>query len=156
MNVIADWQEKGSTQQITGQVYKADLSDEWIPKWLDWDKPISELPQIVQQNIYNKLTDIGIEKGIVNHILNNKTGQELMNELAGRMSVRNPSPIPGSAQASNLLKEAGIPGIRYLDGGSRGAGQGSYNYVVFPGLEDKVKILERNGQPVNALAEILK
>ena len=34
-------------------------------------------------------------------------------------------------EASLLLKEAGIPGIKYLDGNSRSAGEGSYNYVVF-------------------------
>ena len=33
--------------------------------------------------------------------------------------------------ASAALKNQGIPGIRYLDGGSRGAGQGTSNYVVF-------------------------
>ena len=44
------------------------------------------------------------------------------------------------------LKDRGIPGIRYLDGGSRGAGQGSSNFVVFPGNEDILKIMERNGQ----------
>ena len=33
--------------------------------------------------------------------------------------------------ASLLLKEAGIPGIKYLDGNSRHAGEGSYNYVIF-------------------------
>ena len=44
------------------------------------------------------------------------------------------------------LKDRGIPGIRYLDGGSRGAGQGSRIFVVFPGNEDILKIMERNGQ----------
>ena len=38
--------------------------------------------------------------------------------------------------------------IRYLDGGSRGAGTGTSNYVVFPGNENLLKILERNGQPL--------
>jgi hypothetical protein len=38
--------------------------------------------------------------------------------------------------------------IRYLDGGSRGAGAGSSNFVVFPGQENILKILERNGQPL--------
>lgn len=38
--------------------------------------------------------------------------------------------------------------IRYLDGGSRGAGQGSSNFVVFPGQEDILTILERNGVPI--------
>jgi hypothetical protein len=33
--------------------------------------------------------------------------------------------------ASAKLREAGIPGIKYLDGNSRNAGQGSYNYVIF-------------------------
>ena len=38
--------------------------------------------------------------------------------------------------------------IRYLDGGSRGAGQGSSNFVVFPGNEGLLSILERNGAPI--------
>jgi hypothetical protein len=36
-----------------------------------------------------------------------------------------------AARRSALLREAGIPGLKYLDQGSRGAGQGSRNYVVF-------------------------
>jgi len=44
----------------------------------------------------------------------------------------------------NKLRELGIPGIKYLDAGSRGAGgSGTRNFVVFPGEEDKLKILER-------------
>ena len=39
-----------------------------------------------------------------------------------------------------------MAGIRYLDGGSRGAGTGSSNYVVFPGNEGLLSIMERNGQ----------
>lgn len=53
-----------------------------------------------------------------------------------------------AADASAALRQAGIPGIRYLDGGSRSAGQGSSNYVVFPGNEGLLTILERNGQPL--------
>jgi len=44
---------------------------------------------------------------------------------------------------SQWLRELGIPGIRYLDQGSRQAGKGTYNYVVFPGEEKALKILER-------------
>ena len=36
---------------------------------------------------------------------------------------------------TNRLREAGIPGIKYLDQGSRAAGDGSRNYVVF---DDKI------------------
>jgi len=34
-------------------------------------------------------------------------------------------------KASKFLKDAGIPGIRYLDGGSRAGGKGTSNFVVF-------------------------
>ncbi len=44
------------------------------------------------------------------------------------------------AEASRKLKEAGIPGIRYLDQGSRSASTGTRNYVVFdPGIIDVMK-----------------
>ena len=50
--------------------------------------------------------------------------------------------------ASQELLEAGIPGIRYLDRGSRGAGEGSRNYVVF---DDKlIDILRKYGIPIMA------
>ena len=35
------------------------------------------------------------------------------------------------AQVSKRLKDAGIPGMRYLDGQSRSAGDGTRNYVIF-------------------------
>lgn len=47
------------------------------------------------------------------------------------------------AMASKYLLESGIPGIRYLDQGSRGAGKGTSNYVVFD--PNTIQILERNG-----------
>jgi len=50
------------------------------------------------------------------------------------------------AEASAALREAGIPGIRYLDAGSRDTGKGTRNFVVFPGEEEKVKILERKAE----------
>jgi len=41
----------------------------------------------------------------------------------------------------SVLEELGIPGIKYLDGGSRAGGKGTRNFVVFN--PDDVKILER-------------
>jgi hypothetical protein len=48
--------------------------------------------------------------------------------------------------ASQILNEAGIKGIRYLDQGSRGQG-GTSNFVVFD--PSTVKILEKNNKPVS-------
>jgi hypothetical protein len=49
----------------------------------------------------------------------------------------------GPAGVSQALREAGIPGIKYLDQGSRGAGEGSSNYVVFD--DALVEILRKYG-----------
>ena len=51
-------------------------------------------------------------------------------------------------EISETLRQAGIPGIRYLDDGSRGTDKGTSNFVVFPGEEDALTILERNGRPI--------
>ena len=45
--------------------------------------------------------------------------------------------------ASKYLNEIGIPGIKYYDGMSRSAGEGTRNYVVFD--DTLPKILKRNG-----------
>lgn len=43
--------------------------------------------------------------------------------------------------------EAGIPGLRYLDRGSRSLGEGTRNYVIFPGAEDSIRILRKYAIP---------
>jgi hypothetical protein len=46
-------------------------------------------------------------------------------------------------EASNKLREKGVPGIRYFDGSSRGKGEGSRNYVVFDDQLPKIVKVER-------------
>ena len=48
-----------------------------------------------------------------------------------------------AASTDRYLREAGFPGIRYLDQGSRGAGEGSRNYVVFD--ENLIDIVKKYG-----------
>jgi len=50
----------------------------------------------------------------------------------------------GQQAASEYLNSLGIPGIKYFDGDSRAAGQGTRNYVVFD--EKNITALERNGE----------
>jgi hypothetical protein len=49
-------------------------------------------------------------------------------------------------ESSELLAEAGIPGIRFLDGSSRSAGEGSRNIVVFN--PDDIRQVKRDGEIV--------
>lgn len=63
------------------------------------------------------------------------TGQSLVKELTDRLGSHE--------KAAQALHQAGIPGIKYLDQGSRAAGEGSRNYVVF---DDKmIDILKKYG-----------
>ena len=127
--------------------YKVDLPDEQIAKMLDWDKPMTEsemnllydkmqqsplasFAKPFQDNFYSAM-----ERG-------HKTpdGQDLFMELSKQLG--------GQKYVSEALRELGIPGIKYLDATSRGAGTGTRNFVTFPGEEKSLTILERNNQPV--------
>jgi hypothetical protein len=54
-------------------------------------------------------------------------------------------------QVSEGLNKAGIPGIKYFDGNSRAAGEGTRNYVVFD--ENIMTILKRNDKNITDLLE---
>ena len=64
-------------------------------------------------------------------------------EMTGKQLYELMSKMQGSPEkASAILKNQGIPGIRYLDEGSRAAGKGTSNFVVFPGEEEALTILD--------------
>lgn len=161
----------GGLQKNTGNLYKADIPDEWIPKMLDWDLPVSKQPEAARAVLeqFDKRTSLarGIGKDSAGDIVaaSNRLGYKI----------------------EEALQRAGIPGIRYLDQGSRLSGElkitpphqtvaGDWmvkgndysakgvhfktemealaylnanqakktsNYVVFPGMEKQVKILSR-------------
>lgn len=154
----------------TGQLYKIDLPDEHIAKMLDWDKPLSQQAGGIKQPVMTELQTIDSRiKEIVGQFpKGTKPTPEAIKEvnaLNTRRSMLNLGDDATGADvynslvrtfgnqdaASGYLRQQGIPGIRYLDGGSRGTGQGTSNFVVFPGNEDLLKILEINGKPVNGL-----
>jgi hypothetical protein len=130
--------EIASLSEPGGALYKVDIPDEHIAKMLDWDKPLSEQAPEVQVGLKNS----GLLKYTDDYFKVNKktapTGADLHDFLK----------YSGYDQweLSSKMADQGIPGIRYLDGGSRGTGQGTSNFVVFPGNEGLLTILERNGQ----------
>jgi hypothetical protein len=99
---------------------------------LDWDKRLREQPEAIQSTL----------KRMVPYLSENYPGSQFYANLeALRGGAGKQSPL----LASQALNEAGIPGIRYLDRGSRAAGEGSRNYVMFPGAEDRIAILRKYG-----------
>ena len=122
-----------------GNLYKVDLPDEQIAKMLDWDKPLSEQPNAVKalRSIADKVP--GLSDALQPFELGSTTGRTVNDYISRALSPED---------AARLFKDAGIPGIKYLDATSRGAGTGTRNFVTFPGEEKSLTILERNNQPV--------
>ena len=105
-----------------GNMYKVDLPDSAVAKMASLDSPIEQQPQAVQ-DYYKRLGILKPGKPLSEHVAIDKW-------------------------AAEEFRNAGVPGLRYLDGGSRGAGKGSSNFVLFPGEENLLTILERNGSPL--------
>ena len=200
--VLNNWKNQGATVDLGGNLYKVDIPDEYIPKMLDWDKPISQQPTVMKalrseaeqrvksrvlDNLENEIRsslppiDIGNDYMAMFSDANVKAGQEIKKQaleklkkmdlseqfdkeldsmkpkdmnwnMTGKEFYEFMSKNQGSAaKASELLQSQGVPGIRYLDEGSRARGKGTSNFVVFDPAD--VKILEKNSQKVEGLLD---
>jgi len=100
-------------------------------RFLDWDKPLSGQSERVRKGFGSIVDrDLSQERGWAA-----LTGQRALGAAVERAGIR------GGGEAA--LREAGIPGIKYLDQGSRIKGEGSRNYVTFS--DDLVEILRKYG-----------
>jgi hypothetical protein len=131
-----------------GSLYKADLADEAIPTMVDWNARMSAQTPVVQR---------GMERAMNSPRLHRET-QSVLSGYRGRdpwahnvLTHLNIDDNLGKSGAAALLRDEGIAGVKYRDQLSRGA-QGesfkSHNFVVYPGNEGLLKILERNGRPI--------
>lgn len=109
-----------------GHMYEVELG---VPEesLLDWDAPISD-----QTNVRQRLGSLG--DVALRDRLTGRNVYELMQAQHGN-----------DRNASSVLTEFGIPGIQYFDAGSRSQQQGTRNYVMFPGTEDRIRILRQYG-----------
>mgnify|MGYP003655663304 FL=1 len=113
-------------------LYKHDLPDEDIARYLDWDAPLSEQPESVRKAL--AMEGVGQDEFIPdtampdNFDINNPdtwdtkmldTGADV--SASGDMMYERLVDKYGSKQAaSEALAKAGIPGLKYYDGMSRG------------------------------------
>ncbi len=104
---------------------------------------IEQDPDLPEFSKYFMETENGTRTRLLPGDLKNMIAQNL-DEVTGKNVVSTvANQFGGQDAATRALREAGIPGIKYLDQGSRGAGDGTRNYVVF---DDKlVSILKRYG-----------
>ena len=118
-----------------GNLYKVDLPDKMIPKMLDYDKHLSEQSPEVQKILLAYQKEIGGSFG---------TGDQTLKAIAFERRMKGLDDSP--AAVAEQLRQMGIPGIKYLDEGSRAKGEGTRNFVTFPGEEKNLTILERNAE----------
>jgi hypothetical protein len=117
--------------------YKVDISDAKAPQdaFLQWDKPLSEQPKRVQDAMLQTMDNIFPGRGQAQFdAAKAMTAGDVVAHLSGR------GPMSGemAKRTSETMKDSGIPGIRYLDGGSRGfkvkleTSKGPYADSMFP------------------------
>jgi hypothetical protein len=128
---IGQWisQGRGVLDDVTktaGHMYEVEVNAD-PAHFLDWDKPLSEQHPVVRGAV-NSIADnsVALSQRLVEAARNNipLTGNDVVSTLARSGDF-------GDPRIAQALQNAGIPGIRYLDQGSRGAGEGSRNTVVF-------------------------
>jgi hypothetical protein len=160
--------ESGKPLKITGgQLYEVDIPED--NELLDWDKPLSEQSDYVQKALSEvgdtpgdiqtaidlvkrqiqeisrgdstrKKVRLEMEQKRLNELESKKrnaemlTGEGLYKRLVGTKNIGSPQ------SASEYLNSIGIKGHRFLDQGSRGKGEGTYNYVIYD--DDAIKILK--------------
>ena len=152
-----------------GQLYSVEIPND--DALLDWDKPLSEQPQVVRDALKRRVTDVapfdGLDMGGNARLRDNREGQidssrfdpwilesttangasmfglsqadvdrmlgdRDAKDLTGQQIYTRLVAERGSQQAaSEYLLSIGIPGLRYLDGGSRADGDGTRNYVIW-------------------------
>lgn len=126
--------ERRVKEQRLGKLYEVELAPN-EDEYLLWDKPLSQQSENVKAALAND-PDAAY--------LADEPAEEFYRILAGqRGRVKSDGQtmrsLGSKEAASEYLRERGVPGIKYLDGSSRGQGEGSYNYVIFDDSLVKVR-----------------
>lgn len=143
LSILKDVKSKGGLNPHEGSIYKIDLPDKHIDTMLDWDKPLSQQPKNVQDAMkgiskeFPSIPGFDLQKWMNTDPLAS-TWHNVINRDLG---VNQP-------EIASILANKGVSGIKYLDQVSRDAEQGTRNFVIFPGNEHLLDILDINGNPI--------
>ena len=140
-----------SETKPSGSMYEVNI-DADPNAFLDWDKPLNEQPPQMTELVRQALKDKGYLRANDNGPRQLTSALKAWRMAEGGMAETSMEALLGgrggmlgqtAEEASAKLRNAGIPGIKYLDAGSRGAGDGTRNYVVF---DDKlISIVKKYG-----------
>lgn len=111
-----------SIKENKGNLYRVELKPK-EEEYLLWDKPLDEQSLHVKEALQKELDMYRKSEGAKGAYVNNSSGEKLYKEFIYTYG--------SDKKASERLNELGIKGIKYLDGTSRGKGDGNHNYVIF-------------------------
>ena len=131
--------QKYADRVESGTVYKVDLPDPMIERMANYDAPLRAQPRSVRDAVGQMLDADTLSALRSYHGWDNADDAPFASVLDALEIAKGNN----RAATSEALRASGVPGLRYLDGGSRGAGTGTSNYVVFPGNEGLLRILGR-------------
>ena len=139
---IDEFEKRSTLTPKNGQLYEVEIDVE-PEQLLDWDLPLSEQSDTVKSAL-NKFIEDNVPSDREEMFLSwldadgtYMSGEGLYRHLQDQFTPE---------QVAQALREAGVPGIRYLDQGSRGTSDGTRNIVLFD--DSLVKITRKNGKPV--------
>jgi hypothetical protein len=147
---VAAWMEKN--RPATGSLYTVKMPREMVDHMIDLDAPIEKQhPEVLRRIAADPVASKSLEYarqmkgkyGDSGHFLYNDIGDQIARHHGLPQDPMNGKQL--QRLASLHLAKMGVYGNKYMDQGSRESGQGTRNFVVFPGAEHHVKIVKREG-----------
>lgn len=126
-----------------GRMYEVNINAD-PDTLLDWDKPLGQQsPQVREALARDWLAHPEDHARQTGRQIYDATAMGQRDVAIGRGRNQDTTLPAVQAAASRALRESGIPGIKYLDQGSRSAGEGTRNYVIFD--DSIIDILRKYG-----------
>ena len=133
---LAELERARAAGVTPGRMYEVHI-DADPADFLEWDKPLSQQSEKVRA---------ALKAGAPGYLEKVQPFDKLPPETLGRDAYTRLSRTTGpdwQIGASEELRKQGVPGIRYLDQGSRASGEGSRNIVLF--RDDIISIVRKYG-----------
>jgi hypothetical protein len=139
-----------------GHMYQVGINAD-PDSFLDWDKPLSQQSPTVQQALSGIVSPqdaaayhFGYDPDEFASLPVDRQSQLIAQTPSNAKDALLPqsgsevlSKLGGGPDAAQTLRDMGVSGVKYLDQGSRGVGDGTSNYVVFN--DSTIDILKKYG-----------